>query len=364
MREVLQILQQLNPSPLASWLEPASVELPVKGDVADYVAQFGECETDLKRQAVEVALSEAKTDRVSDALGKQIDDVISGKRRAVKWPWPFLTSLSRALIPGTVTLLCGDPGSSKSFFVLEAAAYWHDQNIQTAILELEEDRTYHLNRALAQRSGLSTLFDDDWVAAHGDDVKALFDNQREWLDGFGKCIWEAPNEQMSLDEITDWVRDRVKAGCRVVAIDPVTAAKGTDKPWLDDLKFIIEIKTIIRGTGTSLILVTHPKKGRGKMMGLDELSGGAGYARFSQTVLWLVQHETDEKFEVHSSMGGVAELEANRSLLMLKTRNGIGQKQGIAYKFSGGTLCFNEIGLILNKPKKRGTYGNKSANQD
>ena len=89
----------------------------------------------------------------SKALAGQVESEISGKRYAAKWPWFYVEKLTLALMPNTVTILCAPKGSGKSFLVNQACQFWHAQDYKPAILELEEDREFHLRRALAQRIG-------------------------------------------------------------------------------------------------------------------------------------------------------------------------------------------------------------------
>ena len=83
-------------------------------------------------------------------------------------------------------LLCGDPGSTKSFFLLEALAYWYEQGVKIAVFELEEDRGYHLYRTLAQRQEKGDLFNPDWVKDNPEFSRKAFFEHREFLNGFGR----------------------------------------------------------------------------------------------------------------------------------------------------------------------------------
>jgi hypothetical protein len=176
-----------------------------------------------------------------------------------------------------------------------------------------------------------------------------FAHFQSWLDEFGRCIFEAPDKQVSLTDLTKWVEDRAKDGCRIIAIDPVTAAETTDKPWVDDLKFIMAIKTTAREYGVSVILITHPKKGRKTAVGMDELAGGAAYQRFAQTIIWVEHHKTPKTVIVKSPVGGTMPIEINRTIHISKSRNGVGHGVGLAYQFQGDTLRFDEKGIIQEK---------------
>lgn len=350
MREVAKQLEMLDPAPQLFWVDCDTLGLPPKGDVVDYLDQHVDEDADGKRLAVEAVLQDAEPLGASAEVHSMLKDTISGKRKPVPWPWPSVSALTRALLPGTVTAICGDPGSSKSFLLLEAAAYWHDQGYRVALYELEEDRAYHLYRALAQRAGASQLFDDDWVQQHGDEAMYLYQQHRDFLDSFGRTIHEAPDEQVSLTELADWVERMAMAGARVIAIDPVTAAAATDKPWIEDLKFLMRVKTIVRQAEASLVLVTHPRKGSKSSSFMDDMSGGAAYPRFSQTVMWLDLHKPPEDYAVQAHGWGITQqVHANRSIKLTKTRNGKGGGYEIAMNLHGGTLRFEELGVVVDE---------------
>jgi hypothetical protein len=349
MEEVAKILENLTPAPAVVWIDPDNLNLPVKGDVVDYLANLGPVSKELQFQAVQDVFADACPIGPSQGVKRLIDDTLSGKRSAIEWPWPWISRLSKALLPGTVTLICGDPGASKSFLLLQAAAFWQKQGIRLAIYELEEDRTYHLYRALAQEAGDSRYFDDAWMRSNPQEATETFAHFQSWLDEFGRCIFEAPDKQVTLTDLTKWVEDRAKDGCRIIAIDPVTAAETTDKPWVDDLKFIMAIKTTAREYGVSVILITHPKKGRKMAMGMDELAGGAAYQRFAQTIIWVEHHKTPKTVIVKSPVGGTMSIDINRTIHLTKTRNGVGHGVGLAYRFQGDTLRFDEKGIIQEK---------------
>lgn len=352
MRTVERMLADLDPAPTVLWIDPADLNMVAKGDTADFIEGLGTIDRELKFQAVQDVLAEARSTGPAQDVKRILDDTISGRRAAVAWPWPILSRLTRALLPGTVTLTCGDPGAGKSFFLLQAVAFWFDQGIKAAVYELEEDRAYHLYRALTQRTGDSHYFDDEWVKANADQARAGFEKHKAWLDGFGKILTAAPDRQVSLMDVARRVRDLARAGYRIIVIDPVTAATVEGHQWEADLAFMMAVKAAVRDTGASLVLVTHPRKGRKQAWGLDELAGGAAYQRFSQTILWIEDHKTPKEVTIHSPVGGVMPIKINRSLHIVKTRNGSGHGLSLAYRFNGGTLTFEEKGIITNEGKE------------
>lgn len=277
---------------------------------------------------------------------------IDGTRRAIQFPWPLVSCGTQAQIPGTVTLIVGDPGSGKSLLLLESLMYWHNAGLKVAIFELEQTRAEHLKRALAQRVGAARLTNLEVVAANPDMAKAYLEEHATWLDSFGRCIFDAPSKPVTLDALLPWIEARAAEGARIIAIDPVTAAAASDRPWDDAQRFLQTVMPILDRYGASLLLVSHPRKGMHRAAGctLDDLAGGAAWQRFAQCILWLERHDTSRNVKVLKFVDGlpVSHTEAiNRTLRVMKARNGPGTGWQIAFNFDGKTLRFHERGAIV-----------------
>lgn len=347
MADVARELEALSPAPVVRLVDVAALGLPPKGDVVEYLAQQ-DGDRGAKLVAVQLALEESETLGAAKGLERRIGQMISGEWRTLDWPWVQVTRQTKALMPGTITVLAGDPGSSKSFMLLEAMWNWHLNGLPVALYELEEDRDYHMLRALAQMAECANFTDDDWVRQNPDDIREMYAKLEPLLESFARRITDAPDRIISLAELECWVESRFKAGCQVVGIDPITAAATSDKPWQDDQKFILNTKKLARDYGARLVVVTHPRKDRGKAKGttMDDMAGGAAYQRFSQTVLWLKRHEQRKKVAVATAMGTLRQI-INRSLLVKKARNGAGAGAEIGFDFDGGNLRFVERGIVL-----------------
>jgi len=347
------ILETLEPPCRTFWIEPDELGLEPKGDAADFI-EAAEGTADDKRRAVLEAVRAAHPVGCAEDLAALIEDTITGRREAIAWPWPTLGKLTRALLPGTVTLLCGDPGASKSFMLLEACLYWHAHGRRIALYELEEARAYHLHRALGLQAANGDLLDDDWVRRNPDDAREAVACHADFLDGFGKRIFEAPDEEITADALAAWVERQAEAGAEIIAVDPITAVAQVDRPWVQDQRFLIRAKQIIRRTGARLILVTHPKKGRQPgRLGLDDVAGGASWQRFAQTVLWLERFADSKTFEVQSAFGPTTAT-VNRMLHVCKARNGPGGGLRLAMHMDR-TLRLREAGITV--PKSGGQTG-------
>ena len=325
MRDVLAIFAKLEPAPRVMWIDPEFLGLDEDGsDVVDYLAEYGGDTVESRAAAIQCALATATPIGGSSELADYIDDAIAGRRRTIPWPWPHVGRLTRALMPGTVTCICGDPGAGKSLLVIEAGWWWHRQGVKIAIFMLEEDRPYHLSRALAQLEENSNLTDSEWILVNPEKTKAAYASHRELLDTFASRIDAAPEAAPNHSTLLAWIKRRAEAGCRVIVIDPITAAAVSEKPWLDDLNFLTAAKRIMREHGASLVLTTHPRKGHKRGTGLDDLAGSAAYPRFTQSVLWLVRHEKAKDVRV-SSACGIFTTSINRSIVQRKKRKTVGK---------------------------------------
>jgi hypothetical protein len=350
MRDVEAILLGLNCD--VRWIDHASLDLPEKGDVCDFLSRNEGTHAD-KLIAVQLEMEEASGANVTDELEARLADMIQGRWKNHPFPWSKLTYLAKALLPGTVTCLPGDGGDGKSFLLLEAMWHWHFTGIKVALYELEEDRTYHLHRALAQIEGNSALVDDEWVRGHKDETNIAFMRHRDLLESFGRRLTDAPDRMVTLDELAGWIERQFDAGSEIVAVDPVTAAEVSDKPWLDDKKFMFRVKTAARKTGGRLILVTHPRLNqvKSKQPHQSNMAGGTAFGRFSQSVLWLRKHPEPKKATVYTSAGKIEET-FERSLFITKARNGSGAGAEIAFTLDPSTLCFDELGVVCPERAK------------
>ncbi len=346
IRKIQKRLEGLEPRCRLLVVNPAPLGLPVKGDVADLLARYAD--PDAGREAVRQVLQSAQGTGADEDLRRRLVEIREGRYVALPWPWRRLHNLTKALLPGTVTLLCGSPGAAKSFMVLEAAAWWHEQGIPIALYELEDDRTYHIQRVFAQREGRSEFTDPDWlrIEANADAADARWAIHAAFLNAFGTTITASPDKAPTLTQLAEWVEAQAHAGKQIIIIDPVTGGEVEGKQWDADKAFMGRCKAALTRTGARLVLVTHPKLGT-KQAGLDALAGGAAYGRFSQTVLWLVGHDPAQAVTVKTAMGTTG-YESNATVRVVKARNGKGGGAKLAFTFDKQTLQFLEHGVIEN----------------
>lgn len=320
-------------------LQRAAVE---PGDVQ---AALQAAQSDLHELADDVSDKEAIDGAA--AVESLIEDSIRQRRSIIKMPWSITGRLTAALQPGTVTLLCGTPGASKSFAALELLAYVQDDHT-AAYFALEDSKAFHLMRCLAQRTETPGLTNPDWIEHNPEIAKAAYSENADWLRRLGRSIDADGGGAVHYGTLTAWALRRARSGCKLLVIDPVTAVQHkTRQSWQEDNDFLQRIKRTAVDYGAAVLLVTHPSKMQGTP-GMESLAGGAAFSRFAQTILWLEAHDfkkTDVRFTC-----GTAPTNHNRTLHILKSRLGQGQGLRIAATFTD-TLRLIEHGGIIKQQK-------------
>lgn len=346
---VADILANLDPPAKVYRVNVEPLRLPPKGDVIEYLDSLADDRQDARQAAVQDVFGDAER-LGGDGLRKHIEAI--GASRILEMPFDSLNFWSKAMKSGTVTVLCGPAGVSKSFFVLQLMAFFHEQGHKIALYELEDTRDEHLMRLLAQIEGRPEYTDASWVHAHQAQTLAANDRHLDLVESVKGRMTEAPDKPPTYAAAVKWVEDSAKAGCDVIAVDPVTALEAAKEPWAADQRLLIEIKTIARQYGTRVVLVTHPRTGTSRTPGIDAIAGGAAYVRFSHTVLWLESIAEPEEVSVKLRLGQSTE-EVNRKIHLLKARNGAGTGLTVGYWFDRATLKFRELGVIAKATKGR-----------
>jgi KaiC/GvpD/RAD55 family RecA-like ATPase len=282
----------------------------------------------------------------ADELGRFIDGVASGRVYPVPFPWPLLSSLTQALIPGTVTLLCGDPGAGKTFFVLDCLRFWLDRKHDVSVFFVEKDRKFYLRRLLAQEEGNANLIDLDWIRQNADEVREAKERHRQTLDAMGSRMeLEGAGQRATLRRIYSWAEEELKNGRRVLVVDPITAADAGESRWRTDDGFMVETQKLLTRYGASIILVTHPRKGNVTQKSGHDMSGGAAYFRFSDTTLWLNRLKKPKGVKIVGPHG-YAKVKASTVIQIHKAREGKGTGGELVYSFGNG-LHFAEHGVVV-----------------
>lgn len=352
MREVIEQCKALNPPCSMWWLDPAKLGLGDKEDVADYLARFDEGKADAISDALDLVVP---VDSASGLRGF-LDEIIAGKWASEPIPsMPAISALCRPLLPGCVWVIVGDPGSTKSFLLMQIVRELALVNgISTAAFMLEDDVNFHLLRALAQLDENEKLTDDVWIREHVEETNAAYARHHGALAQLGRIVFDAPDRELTYDEILAWIQQRAESGVRVIAVDPITAINAGAKPWDSDKAFMARVKGILRKHRASLILITHPRSANTKGTA-DDAAGSRAFGRFAQCVTWMRPHIDGLCVEIETREHGIRRvhtLTIDREMRVPKARNGKGQGLSIGLQFNGQTLCFEERGVIVRTLKK------------
>lgn len=284
----------------------------------------------------------------TELLTHRVKLIKTGKYTEVEFPFKALTNITKALYPGTVTLLCGAPGSCKSLFILQCLAYWHTEGVPACLYALEDDLEHHMMRTLAQRSGETGITEIGWIRQNSEKTEEILTACEDFTNEFAEHISLPNPDNFTFDSTTAWILERAKEGRRVICIDPVTLIPtSTSQSWEEEKNFIKHSESIAVEYGCSIVLVTHPKNNASKKPTMEALSGSAAYSRFSHTILWLEAHGCT----THSVMLpiGASEMPHNRTMHCLKARNGDGLGVQDAFNFSSVGLTMTECGPICER---------------
>jgi 5S rRNA maturation endonuclease (ribonuclease M5) len=316
------------------------LDLPEHGDVADLIAGGATAE-DLWH----IVNDGSEPVGAGADLALRVSGIISGEYRSLDWPWPALSRSAMTLFPATITVLCGDPAASKSFFLLQAAHWWHANGTSVALMEMEDDRAHHLHRLLAVIAGKWCLLDDKWCRANPDLLAQTYADHRSLIDEFAPRLHSAPMGMVRYAEVLEWMRAECAKGTEVLCIDPITAVHTGENRQIEDLKFINDASALLREAGARLVLVTHPRgatKGRPTQ---DDMAGGRAFSRHTQSVLWLHRHDPPKPYRCTTPFGD-AYYECNRSVHIAKARNAPGHGWTIGFHL-GDDAKFAERGVVV-----------------
>ena len=350
MKDVAGLLDALEPPCRVRWLDPDQLDLPPKGDATDFVEQAERdgCPHGTVGEYVRAILDGAE--EMVGAVAEEVLTVIRGIRDGtytnVAWPWPSLTGLTQSLLPGSVTMLVGHAGATKSFMVTQAAMFWHEAGEKAALLMIEDDREKHARRALAQKIAMPGLVDHDWIKRNFSQAERAALDNLDYMRKIGRVI-EVGDEKTALDKIGDWVIGKLDAGKRIVMVDAISVSQPGQESWRDDIAFMLRIKRAAREKGASVVLVSHPRKGGKGERSLDEISGAKAFATLAHCALWLWNpKQKGPKVVYRAPTGGTMSGRCNRCVEILKARDGRGVGKTLALHFSDDDLKSYELGVV------------------
>ena len=317
-------------------IDPASIGIPHKGDIADMI------EKGVTKDGIEEFILDAAAVGESGIaeLLKWQQDVVDGKWECLDWPQYSLGILSRAALPGTVTMICADPGAGKSFLILQLLRFWTQQGHKANVILFEDGKKEHLARLLAQMTENGAHTDDKWIKANPDEMRRDTAAHLAELTILDRKILVEKDDDWSGEDVLAWADAKGKAGARILMLDPITALKPAKDPWIQDFTVCMGLKRIAKKYQCSVIVTTHPRNGT-KEPSMTAMAGGVAWSRFTHSVLWLTGYRTP--WEVRLINGEHARV--NRSMHILKCRYGRGCGVIIGMNF-GASVRHIEAGII------------------
>lgn len=352
MKDVAGLLDALEPPCRVRWLDPDQLDLPTKGDATDFVEQAERdgCPHGTVGEYVRAILDGAE-EMVGGAAGEAlavVRGIRDGTYRNIPWPWDSITDLTQSLLPGSVTMLVGHAGTTKSFMVLQAVTHWHEAGERVALLMMEDAREKHARRALAQRLAAPGLTRVEWIKRNAAQAERMILDNQDFMRAIGR-IMESGDEKTSLGDIADWVVSKLEAGARIVVVDAVSVSQPGKDSWVQDIDFLLRVKRAAREKGASVVLVSHPRKGGKGERSLDEIAGAKCYATLVHAALWLHNpgDKKGAKITYRTPLGATGSGDCNRVLTILKARDGTGVGTELALCFRSDSLTSRELGPVV-----------------
>jgi len=280
----------------------------------------------------------------------------TGVFKPIPMMWPHLSSASKLLRRGNLSVIGGAPGSGKSFMALALGLCCDSIGADWSYIPLESSRKFHLQRlaAILDKSwdAMADLDRDDNAKQKATDAIRRVQGK---LDILEKHIIENPNftGYATPDNILKIIDDYAVARKRVVIIDPLAAVEFNQRNrYEEESRFIRNMVNLCESTGIIIVLVCHTqKKIEGRVIELGDLQGGADLGRLSSACIIVQSHEPKTS-AIYRAGGYTIDEEYNRTVYVAKSRNGAGSAP-IAFDFGHKAPRFEEIGVISKNKKPK-----------
>jgi KaiC/GvpD/RAD55 family RecA-like ATPase len=278
---------------------------------------------------------------------EHLEHRVSGNFSTLPTFYPEFEKCIRHTLPGTVTVICGGPGSGKSFFANQLILEFLFHGYRPALCALEENENFHTYRAMAQLSGTAKIMDPNWAENNPEAIRDIYRCYQTMLKEYLDHTLTIPNKKIvTYQDLLHWAKNRIRKEYDVIVIDPITAVTVQNRRDIEDAYFINELKGLMEASGKRAILVTHPKQQLNRVESLHNMAGGSAFERFVQCVLWLTRVDFNTDREVLQN-GNFGTFNFNRTIRNLKCRNGTLFETALwGFQMDVNTLNFKEIGLM------------------
>ena len=292
----------------------------------------------------------------------------SGQEKVMPLVYALLSiALGGGLRTGTLTLLVGEPGSSKTFAALAMCLYAYLHGWSWVYLPFERDNEYALRRMLS-------IFVNDWrVMDVGRKENAHILNDDKVLKHMAKiepCILPNPRQMRRDDMGNMFVPDchyadilgHLRKLCQAnqfVVLDPLSMLAFDDSgrgAWEGQERFAKDAAALAAQYGTRILIVHHTRKsasgGKPRQNSLDEVAGAAALSRFSDNVIFLEHNSDGTENEIVDPYGITTSKVHKRTLYVAKARDGKGAGWKIACDLSEEGPVLKEWGFVKRKGGK------------
>ncbi len=329
-------------------------------DYSDYSQQHSKQQLNFEGNKSDVLISalglEKETPPVSFAE-TAIRGIKTTRKNIALTSYPRL-GITKILMPGTYNIIAGTPGSSKTFLAQDFLLNCLGKNINCRLLPLESDHEFLALRfaAMLSKSFDPLLTPDDCVDAEERAIAAVdsVENELNFIEP-AVCINPLiPDKSgnvanVDVDYMINWMKFQFEKGVQVLIIDNMTMISfDPNNVYESQGEFIRKITGLVDQYKGIVILICHTTKRIEGKASLGDIAGTSLIGKLASTVLLLESHP--EKYsQIHRADNSTVDASHNRTIHILKARNGQGDGMQIAFDFGRNGANFEEIGFI--KPK-------------
>jgi len=282
-RDVLSILVRLSPAARVKIVDLP--DLPVKGDIYDWLEAHDACEPEMLRARIEALVEATPIVSPSEILGGPILTCLADVEPVdVRWLWPGRVPLGR------ITLLVGRPGEGKSFLTTYMAS------------RVSTGSPWPDGTECPRGSVILVSAEDD----PGDTIRPRLDAHRADVRRVHLlamvCRIQADGERhdvmFTLADI-DALEDALKThpDCRLVVVDPIGSFLGgrTDAHRDNEVRSVLApVTKLAEKYGPAVLIVAHRRKSSGSIA--DDLAlGSRAFTGIARSVWHLTRDGENKK---------------------------------------------------------------------
>jgi hypothetical protein len=202
---------------------------------------------------------------------------------------------------------------------------------------------------MAQHTGCNDFTLAEWRAdpANALRIQQIESECESLVTGLDGVLCDPPSIDFTGENAVQWIEERARGGCKVIAIDPISSLD-KERPWIEDKTFMKKCNVVSRQHECCIVLVNHFAKDGAKM------EGGAALRRNVDVILEFSALKPTEEFDViNPTYPAVTEVkEVDRIITIQKGRVGPISGLHLAYEFDIKHLECHELGIIRNKSRK------------